>query len=136
MAEPQAAGVAPRRGRRGQEADAEVQVVPHAQPAGAERSHPAAQVARHVAPRRLVAGEHGVGPLALVGGLEANRAAGEHGVPGRRAVYLQPQAGARPPHVEDLRVEAVGERAQGLRRRRHAHESRRERRLAAPGRPT
>ena len=67
--------------RRGEEADAEVEVVADRQPAGAEGVHAAAHVGGDPLPGRLVGAEQRVGAL-VAGRLEFSQLAGaQHRVP-------------------------------------------------------
>ena len=97
-------------GGGGEEADAEVQVAPHLEAPGAERVHPRGGVVGDRGPGLRVGGQQRVG-LVAVRALEPGGAVDEHGVDGLAGAG-EPQARTAVADVEDVGVEAVGERGE------------------------
>ena len=111
------APLASQAGGGGEEPHPEVHVAAHDEPPRPVRVEAPGEIARHAVPGAGVGGDLGVGVVALRCGPEHNRRVVDVGVP--RIVASNPEAYPRVTRgsVEDLRVEAVDQCQEAVRRR-------------------
>lgn len=126
---------------RGEEAEAQVQVVAHVQPALVEGVHTAAQIGGNQRPRRSVGRERRVGRESRIGRLHLRHLAPDNEVPGVSVDDLQTDAREGPRHVHRRTIEPFDQRSEkarqrrGAARRRHFRRSLRTRSCSVFGEP-